>query len=164
MPMPAMTPAAEIAGPVGLSPADARLLALKDHQAKAAAAPTPEELGADPSLAKALLPLVLAQGLDLLSTEAPTGFLRYPNTNEANPLPGMQSTPGRLGWGALETALIGLLLKKAPEIGMPARNALAGTHSALVLNNEAIMRQKSGVNADRATIIDNMLRSPGMVR
>lgn len=94
------------------------------------------------SLVKALLPLILAQGVDLLTTER---LLSSPSTDgaspiEGNPLPGMQSSLGRLGWGALETALAGLVMKKAPKLAIPARNVLVGVHSGLAAGNENLAR------------------------
>ena len=114
--------------------------------------PEPMEEGKT-SLVKALLPLILAQGVDLLTTERLMG--QPPDHTgsrpfEGNPLPGMQSTAGRLGWGALETALAGLLMKKAPKLGARVRNSLVGVHSGLAMGNEHQARmfedRRSAVN------------------
>lgn len=71
-----------------------------------------------PSLVKTLLPLALAQALDMISTEGflnaskdPSASLR---TDEANPLPGMGSTPGRMAWQGGELLVAALLNKIKP--------------------------------------------------
>ena len=125
-------------GPVGKRPEDARLEALLAHRK---ALDSQEDPTPNPSLFKSLLPLLVAQGLDLLTTEnyiaqpAPEG---WSNQGESNPLPGMQTSLGRLGWGALESALMAALLKKAPRIGVPVRNALIATHTGFASGNQEL--------------------------
>lgn len=89
---------------------------------------------------KDILPLMAAQAADMATTEkvinSPTpagwqaGF-------EHNPMPGMGSSAGRIGLNLLEAALIGVLMKKAPKIGMPVRNMETVLHSGAALGNEA---------------------------
>src|SRR6266545_4203168 len=72
---------------------------------------------------EALWPLLIAMGLDVLSTE--TG-LRPGETRinahgipitaaESNPLPGMQVLPGRLAWGVAEALAARRLAKRDPR-------------------------------------------------
>ncbi len=126
---------------------DQRLAALKHHQKAIAAAPTEKDLAGKNTLMKTLLPLVLAQGVDMLTTESPTGFLAVPGTREANPLPGMQSRGGRLGWGALEAAFAALLLKKKPALGKAYVAGSTGVHSALARGNQDLTDRQRAKNA-----------------
>lgn len=121
---------AETDGPPGKNVYDERLAALKAHQQAVESAPEPEQQ----SLMKALLPLVLAQGADMLSTE----IMLRSGGHETNPLPGMEHTAGRIGWGALETALLSLLAAK----GVPAvRDKIApAIHGTLAGQNMTIGR------------------------
>ncbi len=121
-------------GPEGKATADLRADALSSWKVR------PEPETGHESLVKTLLPLVLAQGMDLLTTE---NLIAQPaaygvNQFERNPLPGMGSSLGRLGWGALETALAAAVMRKAPKIGRPARNALVGIHSGLARGNQSL--------------------------
>ena len=143
-------------GPEGKSGADVRLNALKSHQKAVAEAPT--EASGKQRLVDTLLPLMLAQGLDLLSTEKPMGFLQHPGTFEANPLPGMKSTAGRVGWGGLELLAQALLAKKAPKLSKIARNTSIGVHTGLTLGNEALKQQFQGNRMSRTDIVSEMMR------
>lgn len=109
--------------------------------------PIPQLQGRDPEpkrdIKKALAPMALAQLLDLLSTEKPTGFLAVPGTHEANPLPGMQApgmmgTMGRMGWGAAELALAAALMKHYPTVGKAYRTGSTVAHTALVGHNQKL--------------------------
>jgi hypothetical protein len=124
-------------GPEGKSPEDTRLDALKAHRAALAASPSPV---GESSLFKALLPLIVAQGLDLLSTEKPLGFLRVEGMAEGSPLPGthargMAGTSARLGWGGLETALIAAIAKADPKVGNALVKLLASSHMEYAKKN-----------------------------
>lgn len=117
---------------------DLRMEALSAHRA-ASGAEVPEKQ----SLIKSLIPLFIAQGLDLLTTEhllaqdrpQDSASTSWSPPIERNPLPGMGHTAGRLGWGAVEGLLTAALMKRAPKMGMRARNALVATHSGLARGN-----------------------------
>lgn len=139
-----------LAGPPGQPEGDMRLDFLKDNQQGV----VDDQPGAQ-SLMRQLLPLVLAQGLDLAQTQrglrsVPMGNGWTQPTREGNPLPGMQSTGGRLGWGAFEALLAAALLAKKPSIGVPVRNALVGTHTGLargwqdLINEQNLVRTRAG--------------------
>jgi len=117
-------------GPPGKRPEDSRLDALKAHQRAVASAPEPE----NESLVNALLPLVLAQAADLLSTE----HMIRQGWHETNPLPGMQSTAGRVGMGAIETALAALLADRLPGGTTARRAVLPAIHGTLAGQNMSV--------------------------
>lgn len=130
-------------GPPAYNEQDKRLEALKTHQQAVASAPAPEQQ----SLVKALLPLVLAQAADLASTEV---ALRGRNWHETNPLPGMQSTAGRVGWGALETALLSLLAAKGAPV---VRDTIApAIHGTLAGQNMSSLNSLYGTDRDIAAM------------
>jgi hypothetical protein len=85
-----------------------------------------------------LWPLIAAQALDFGTTEM---SFRNPAPGvvgrELNPLPGMQSTAGRLGWGLLETLLAHELTKGSPKLRKTVLGTLPGLHGVLALNNAA---------------------------
>lgn len=91
------------------------------------------------ALVKEILPLVLAQSMDGISTEK---FLGWPALEgwtpprEGNPLPGMQTSGGRLAWGAAETLAIAALLAKFPTLGKVLRDAMIATHQGLAFGNQ----------------------------
>lgn len=104
------------------------------------------------SLVEALLPMALAQGLDLLTTEH---FLnqndnpyRRMQTQEMNPLPGMGSSLGRVGWSVGDLLLTALLHKKFPKMVekgyVPAR---VGVSTALARGNEDLVDMTRAVRA-----------------
>ena len=98
---------------------------------------------------KDMLPFVLAQTLDLLSTEM---MLRRPDivdpilgpqrSIEVNPLPGVkESSPARIGWGLVEALLAHEATKNHPELREKAvKTLIPGLHSALAMNNFANAR------------------------
>ena len=137
-----MTERREIAGPTGMSGADTRLAALRAHLAALEAAPAQEK---EPSLAEALLPLVLAQGLDFLSTEKPLGFNRRSDTAEiANKFPGARSqgfagTAGRIGSGLTELAVAAALTKLAPKVSKAFIAPAATIHTDYAKKNWQMM-------------------------
>ena len=120
-------------GPPGESTYDTRMSALQSWKER------PEPPAANESLVKALLPLVLAQAVDMMTTEnalsqpSPAG---WQSPREINPIPGMQSTGGRLGLQALESALVAALLSKKPKLGSAVSNGLSVMHSAAALGNQ----------------------------
>lgn len=99
----------------------------------------PEEPKVD--VVKALTPLVMSQILDLISTEvlmkSPPLAPKWNNPREGNPLPGMQSTAGRIGWNALESAIMAIAMRKKPNLAMPVRDTMVGTHTGLARGNVA---------------------------
>ena len=125
---------ADMGPPNPTPPADLMLEMIKKHQAE----PAPE-YEQKPSMIKMLLPLLLSQGVDMLTTEnslsqpSPPG---WSPPRERNPLPGMQSTVGRLGWQALESALVAALMAKHPKFGRIARDAATVVHSAAATGNQ----------------------------
>lgn len=129
----------DMIGPPGTHEADTRLAALRSWQQ-----PGPEPEKKD-SLLKALLPLVLSQAVDMATTEnllrQPT-ILGWERPRERNPLPGMQSTAGRLGWQALEAALVGTMMKKKSRLGKAARNVHVFGHTGAALGNQRNMDQE----------------------
>ncbi len=80
-----------------------------------------------PDLVKELVPLLIAQGLDLGSTEL---ILRSnPSFREGNPLPGANHTLGRLGWGlARDAAVAGTMMNLSPQVGKLIRNLTVLSH------------------------------------
>lgn len=113
---------ADTIGPPGFNLEDEKLKALLAHRQAVADTPEVEK----ESLARSILPLVMAQGADLLSTERIVSNGGY----ETNPLPGMNHSLGRLGWGALETAL---LSKFAPDF--IKKKMVPALHSTLAGQN-----------------------------
>lgn len=106
-----------------------------------------------PDILKQLAPLLVAQAMDLLSTEKPFGFLAHSpsgpgawSSGEANPLPGMQSTAGRLGWGAGEALLATVLLKHAPALGKAMVVGGNVAHNAMIGQNANIIRELDAMN------------------
>ena len=102
------------------------------------------------SIKELLIPLLLAQGVDLLTTEnllslprQQIGNGRFVEGGERNPLPGMGASGAggslaRLGYGGLEALLVGLLAKKSPEAGKVVRNSLLTKHTNLGLHNQKL--------------------------
>lgn len=117
---------------------ESRLGALRAHRRALDEAPTPEQ---KPSIARMLIPLFAAQAADMLSTEKPFGFLAEPGTYEANPLPGMGSTMGRVGWSLGEALLAAALLKGKPSLGKAYVTGSNLAHNALVANNMAVKEE-----------------------
>lgn len=74
-----------------------------------------------------------AQASDLISSE--DLFHNNPLSEEKNPLPGMDHTLGRLGWGAVETLGVHQLLKHNPKLGKLTILGLATLHGLLARNN-----------------------------
>lgn len=89
---------------------------------------------------KTLMPLLAGQAADLVSTEQ----FRSTGLTEGNPLPGMQSTGGRLAWGALEDALMALLAKKAPGVAKYVVPATGLTHTVLADHNTRFLPNMKG--------------------
>lgn len=142
-----------LAGPPGQIPEDARLDALKSNQAAKIEDDAAAEAARPPDLKAALAPLVVAQIMDLISTEKPFGFMAHTpggsgswSTSEANPLPGMQSPAGRLGWGAGETLLAALLTKRAPAIGRAVVIGGNVAHNAMIGQNANTIRELDAMN------------------
>jgi hypothetical protein len=139
-PLPSVLAAALMAkgGPVGQSPEDGRLAALKAHQQALATEPDPPE---KPSVLKAIAPLVMSEIADLLTTHAvqsepvPRG---WEPPKENNPIPGMGSDHGRIAMNALEAAVVMALLKKKPSLGGAVSNAISIGHGALASGNQAM--------------------------
>lgn len=117
------------------------------------------------SLASKIAPLLLASGLDLLSTEKPFGFLsvgptyvtvdgtlyRVAGSREKTPLPGMSApgfrgTANRVGWGVAEALMAALLCKKAPRVGGTYVIASTQVHSALISSNWQYRAVRPGVD------------------
>ena len=155
-----MTP--ELMGPPGVSEMDTRMSALRTNLAGSGRTAGVGVNKGD--ILKAILPLLIAQGLDLVSTEQAIGtptpkpyiyngklWTHHP-IYERNPLPGMQSSVGRIGWGALEAALAALVLKKAPKVGVPARNALVGVHTGLARGNQDSTDRRRRQSGDSALV------------
>jgi len=61
--------------------------------------------------------------------------LAVPGTQEGNPLPGMGSTLGRVGWGIAEALLAAGLLKAKPSVGRAYVTGSNISHNALVGHN-----------------------------
>ena len=133
-------------GPRGKSPEDIRLDALLAHRKALDEAPEPAE---DESTFKTLLPLILAQGLDLLSTEKPIGFNKRDDmVEQMNKFPGARAegfggTAGRLGSGALELVLAALLHKASPAVGKAYMIPSLSTHTNLARTNWEQMRERA---------------------
>lgn len=133
-------------GPEGKSAMDLRMDALAAHRDASGVEPQGRE-----SLVKSLIPLFVAQGLDMLTTEmllAQGKPQDSPSTTwsspiERNPLPGMGHTAGRVGWGAAEALLTAALMKRAPKLGTRARDALVVTHSGLARGNADLTDEQS---------------------
>ena len=127
-----------------------RVLVGKDVSAQ-----VPAQTKDEPGEASPLTALLIAQGLDLMSTEKPFGFLKngpremvgqkgdtwqLNGNQEGNPLPGMQAegfkgTIGRIGWGAAESLLARELLKRVPKLGKILAGAATGVHAGMADNN-----------------------------
>lgn len=93
-------------------------------------------------LIKEISPLLLAQGVDALSTEIVNRRGAQPNESgipwsqhEGNPIPGMGSTLGRVGINTAENVLMHLLRKKFPKIGKVADTAAIIGHTTLGRGN-----------------------------
>lgn len=93
---------------------------------------------------KELIPLISSQLMDLFTTEialntkpahTPYGFVTH--GREGNPLPGMQGSLGRLGWGAAETVLTHLLTKNKPKLRKAAKTIIPTIHGAFGMHNAA---------------------------
>jgi hypothetical protein len=131
-------------GPPGMSEPDMRLAGLKAHQAALAAQPKPE---GKPSIQDLLMPLIIAQGLDMLSTEKPIGFNKRDDIHEVNnKFPGARAkgfggTVGRLGSGLSELALAALLAKKSPRLAKLYIAPATGVHMDFADKNWKIMRE-----------------------
>lgn len=97
-----------------------------------------------------LLPLIAAQALDYATTEAALKN-KQNGIAEHNPLPGMQSSLGRAGWGIGETLLAHFLTRNRPKLRNATMTALPMVHSALSMNNAA--------NAQHEDVVDMLLRS-----
>ncbi len=129
---------------VGPPAPESRLEALKAHQAALESTPEPT---ASPSLVQALLPLVLAQGLDFLSTEKPLGFNKRDDISEINNrFPGARAagfggTLGRVGSNLSELMLAAVLAKKAPQLANLYIAPAAGVHADFAGKNWKIMRE-----------------------
>ena len=119
----------EQAGPKGKIPEDVRLGALLAHRKALESAPAE---GKD-SLIKALLPLALASGMDLASTEV--ALASNPDLGEGNPMPGMGGTSGRVSSAALQLALLGLARKYDKRYGDKLIKGKTAVHGALAMQN-----------------------------
>ena len=93
-----------------------------------------------PSVMSRLTPLIAAQAMDLISTEKPFGYMKDPGAHEADPLPGMQTTAGRVGWNLGEALLAAMLLKHAPSIGNAYVTGSNIAHNAMVQQNQQAMK------------------------
>lgn len=80
-----------------------------------------------------LWPLWIAQLADIGSTAA----LTKRGGRENNPLPGMQSNAGRVGWGLAELALLHALARRGVT-GKAAANLAAAIHGTLAGQNSAL--------------------------
>jgi len=120
----------ELVGPPAPNPVEVRQLQGREEEPKR-------------NIMKDLAPLLAAQVLDILTTEA---VIRSGGA-ELNPLPGMQSTVGRVGWGTLEAALAHLLTKNKPRLReVVVKNVLPGLHGALSMNNAAFSQGEDVVD------------------
>lgn len=130
------------AGPEGTSTMDARLAALRSNQQ-----PELEPKKEEPS---SMLPATLAQLLDLTTTEDALGQNGAPQrrpddphiypvrTYEANPLPGMQSSVGRLLWAGVENQLADRLTRSHPRARIVVNVALPLIHGLLAIHNQRL--------------------------
>ena len=135
----------EMVGPPGMGEADMRLAALKAHQKGMAEAPPAADA---PQLHDLILPLIIAQGLDLVSTERLVGLNGQINpaglqmhTREGNPMPGMQSSGGRVGLAGLESLVLAMLHRKNPGLAKKLADASTVGRTGLAFGNEQ-MRQE----------------------
>jgi len=122
-------------GPSGKSPEDVRLEALLAHRRAVDGREDPDRS----SIIKSLAPLLIAQALDMITTErtlhspTPPGWMP---PKEHNPIPGMGSTGGRMALWGLEAALVAAAMKKKPKVGAAAGNALTAMHTAAARGNQ----------------------------
>lgn len=145
---------ADLAGPPGISAMDSRLDFLNHNREQPRVSDADR---VDPRVRDIITPLIVAQLMDLLTTEKPVGFLAHSDSSpggwvatEGNPLPGMQSTVGRLGWGGAEAALGALLAKKYPKLGRAYATIGNVAHNAMVDRNRTVISD-----------IDRLNRVPG---
>jgi hypothetical protein len=93
------------------------------------------------SLMDVLLPLILSQGLDFISTEKPLGFNRREDLSEvANPFPGARSrgfggTAGRTVSMGAELLLAALLAKRKPSLAKMYIVPSVSSHASYAYNN-----------------------------
>ncbi len=111
----------------------------------------PQESGRQ-SLVKSLLPLLVAQGVDLVSTEKPFGFLTVEGMHEGNQLPGANAsgfggTAGRAGWGLAEAALVAALMRANPRLGGAAVRGTASNHLGYAIQNKKQREELEGKNS-----------------
>jgi hypothetical protein len=85
---------------------------------------------------ESIWPLVASQLADLASTEAV--LRRHPNASEGDPLPGMGSSLGRIGWNVLEAALVDHFTKKKPGLRKAMINTLPVGHGTLAAQNATV--------------------------
>jgi hypothetical protein len=120
--------------PAGRSTADVRADALRSWKER----PRPD---ASPSLLRALLPIVLAQALDFVSTEEPVGFLRRNDMVEhMNRFPGARArgfvgTAGRLASGGAELLLVAWLHNASPGLSRVYTVPSMSSHVDLARHN-----------------------------
>lgn len=118
----------------GKSTADVRADALRSWRER----PRPD---VSPSLLRALLPIVLAQALDFVSTEEPIGFLRRDDMVEhTNVFPGARGrgfagTAGRVASGGVELLLAALLHNASPGLSRAYAVPSISTHVDLARHN-----------------------------
>jgi hypothetical protein len=123
--------------PAGRSTADVRADALRSWKER----PRPDP---SPSLLKALLPILLAQALDFVSTEEPVGFLRRDDMVEhMNRFPGARArgfagTAGRVASGGAELLLVAWLHNARP--GLSRVYAVPSMSSHVVLARDNLQR------------------------
>lgn len=120
-----------VQGPEGFSPEDTRLQELFRHRKALETQPNYRD-AENPGFLEEMLPLLLSQGMDLVSTEK---ALREPGAREANPIPGMGSTAGRIGIQALQAFLINRMLGRSKGLGTKTRDLATAVHGASTLNN-----------------------------
>ena len=136
-----------------------RLDWLRSNQADNAAAPNEQPAS--------LLPVALAQLADLASTDdvlslngTPLRHDRYRDlgyvepvagSHEANPLPGMGSSAGRLAWGSAEMAAVDRLTRNHPTARLLANIILPAVHAALAAHNWHVAAE-IGANQDHGNL------------
>lgn len=119
----------DMVGPEGSSPEDTRLQELFRQRQMLENTPEVEE----PSMMEQLMPLIMSQGMDLLTTQRALGS--DPNAREVNPIPGMGSLPGRVGINALQAFIISQILNRNRSFGNMLNTGATGIHGAAALNN-----------------------------
>ncbi len=118
----------------------------------------PAEAETPSVLRDVLLPIVLAQGLDFLSTEKPLGFNQRSDMEEtANKFPGARSkglagTAGRLGSNLSELLLAALVAKIAPEAAGAFVVPTASSHVDYAKRNWWLMDDMERRNRLRALL------------